>query len=65
MSKYGHGEAGKGDQRRPAAVSDAEFERRWKRAFRKTKCPSCGYKVDWSDAFDGADLCPWCGAEVK
>ncbi len=30
---------GKGDERRPTAISDEEFEERWERAFKKVPAP--------------------------
>ncbi|MFA4972370.1 MAG: hypothetical protein WC683_07135 [bacterium] len=35
--KYGHSDAGKGDQRRPSDVSEAEWSKRWDAAFGRDK----------------------------
>lgn len=64
MSKYGHGEAGKGDQRRPAAVSDAEFAENWDRAFFKPKPERSMDRVQPTgpnDRVGGSFLCAHCG----
>lgn len=38
--QYGHSEAGKGDTRRPSAISDLEWTLRWQAAF--ARCCGCG-----------------------
>jgi hypothetical protein len=37
---------GKGDARRPKAISDTQFATNWNRTFMNTECPRCGVEQE-------------------
>lgn len=62
--------AGKGDDRRPCLVSDAEYERRHALAFgydlvlKVVRCPKCGRDVTAYVRKHGEQWCPWCSIKL-